>query len=42
MATEEGLQVKELNTTRKRMVMEFYAKDGISWQAPGCKDCVIV
>ena len=51
MATEAGLQVKGLNCTRKRMglreeqiclVTEFYAKDGISWQALGCKDCVIV
>ena len=49
MATEAGLQVKGLNTTRKRMdlreeqiclVTEFYAKDGISWQAPRRKDCV--
>ena len=51
MVTEAGLQVKGINATRKRMdlreeqiclVTEFYAKDGISWQAPGHKDCVIV
>ena len=51
MATEAGCHVKGLNTIRKRMglieeqirlVTEFYAKDGISWQAPGHKDCVIV
>ena len=51
MATKARLQVKGLNTTRKRMglgeeqirlVTEFYSKDGISWQAPGHKDCVIV
>ena len=50
VATEAGLQVKGLNCTRKRMrlkeeqiclVAEFYAKDGISWQALGRKDCVI-
>ena len=51
MVTEAGLQVKGLNATRKRidlseeqicLVTEFYAKDGISWQAPGHKDGVIV
>ena len=51
VATEAGLQVKGRNCTGKRMglkeeqirlVTEFYAKDGISWQALGRKDCVIV
>ena len=51
VATEAGLQVKGLNCTRKIMglrekqiclVTEFNAQDGISWQALGRKDCVIV